>query len=244
INRELAILKRAFRLSVQAGKLLHVPHIPMLAENNVRTGFFEHDEFEDVQAALPEELQGILMFAYLCGWRIRSEILPLTWAQVDRKARTIRLEPGSTKNDEGRTLPYDLLPEMVDVIERQWEAHESLASEGAICPWVFNRRGRQIKGFVKAWKSACTTAGCPGTLPPDFRRTAIRNLVRSGVPEKTAMAITGHKTRSVFDRYDIIDEADLRNALGTLAGTKKGQSIRSGRVVELPQSSQVAENKG
>jgi integrase len=82
---------------------------------------------------------------------------------------------------------------LVDVIERQWEAHESLTDEGLICPWVFNRRGRQIKGFVKAWKSACTTAGCPGKLPHDFRRTAIRNLVRSGVPEKTAMAITGHK---------------------------------------------------
>ena len=237
INRELAVLKRAFRLSVQAGKLLHVPHVPMLAENNIRTGFFEIDEFNDVQAALPEELQGITLIAFLVGWRISSEIQTLTWGQVNREARTVRLEPGSTKNDEGRTLPYDLLPELVDVIERQWREHERLAAEGTICPYVFHRSGRPIKGFVKAWKSACQTAGCPGKLPHDLRRTAVRNLVRAGVPEKTAMAITGHKTRSVFDRYDIVDEADLRNALGTLAGTKKGQSVRSGRVVDLQRSS-------
>ncbi len=246
INRELAILKRAFRLSVQAGKLLHVPHvphIPMLAENNIRKGFFERNEFDDVQAALPEELQGIAMFAYLTGWRIPSEILSLMWVQVDRRARTVRLEPGSTKNSEGRTLPYDLLPELVDVIEHRWQEHERLAADGMICPYVFHRNGNLIKGFRRAWKAACKTAGCPGKLPHDFRRTAVRNLVRAGVPEKTAMAITGHKTRSVFDRYDIVDEADLRNALGKLAGTEKGQSVRSGRVTELPQSSQVTENK-
>ena len=138
-----------FRLAVQAGKLLHTPHIPMLRENNVRTGFFERDEFEDVRKTLPEVLQGVVTFAYLSGWRIPSEVLPLKWAQVDQKARTIRLEVGQTKNDEGRTLPYDLLPELADVIEQQWEEHQRLAAEGVLCPWVFNRQGKEIICFCK-----------------------------------------------------------------------------------------------
>ena len=79
VNRELAVLKRAFRLAVQGGKLLHQPHIPMLHEDNVRTGFFEREEFEDVRDKLPEKLQGIVTFGYLTGWRIPSEILPLIW---------------------------------------------------------------------------------------------------------------------------------------------------------------------
>ncbi len=155
----------------------------------------------------------------------------------------MRLEPGTTKNSEGRTLPYDLLPELVQVIERQWQEHQRLTADDTICPYVFHRDGKAIKGFRKAWASACKAAGCPGKLLHDFRRTAVRNLVRAGVPEKTAMAITGHKTRSVFDRYDIVDEADLRSALGRLAGgkgTEKGQSGRFGRIVDFSDTSQLA----
>ena len=240
INRELAILKRAFRLAVQAGKLLHRPHIPMLAEHNVRQGFFERQEFDDVRAKLTEALRGLVTFAYLIGWRIPSEVLPLQWVQVDRRARVIRLEPGQTKNAEGRTLPYDLLPELVDVIDQQWHEHEQLKAAGVICPWLFHRNGEPILNFRKAWAKACQTAGLPGKIPHDFRRTAVRNLVRAGVPERTAMQLTGHKTRSVFDRYDIVNEADLREAVGKLAsaatGTRKGQSARSSRITRFRRS--------
>jgi integrase len=240
INRELAIVKRAFRLALEARTLLYAPHIPMLHENNVRQGFFERQAFEDVRAALPEALRGVVTFAYLTGWRIPSEVLPLTWTQVDQHAKTIRLEPGTTKNADGRTLPYALLPELCTVIEDQWTAHERLQTAGVMCPWVFPRRGRRVTSFRGAWAAACETAGCPGKLLHDFRRTAVRNLIRAGVPEKTAMTITGHKTRSVFDRYDIVNDADLRAAIGKLAdvhGTEKGQSARSGRVARFRTSS-------
>jgi integrase len=238
INRELAILKRAFRLAVQAGKLLTMPHVPMLAENNVRTGFFEEDAFTAMRAHLPADLQGLATFAYLTGWRIQSEVLPLTWAQVDRKAQVIRLEPGQTKNGKGRTLPYGELPELADVITTQWAAHETLKKAGQIVPFVFHRAGKPIKNFRKAWDVACTAAGCPGRIPHDLRRTAVRNLVRAGVPEKTAMMITGHVTRSVFDRYDITSEADLQTALGRLSGTgtKKGQSAVFGKTATAARS--------
>jgi integrase len=233
INRELATLKRAFKLAEQAGKVLHRPHVPLLQEAAPRAGFFEKAEFEDVRRHLPEHLRGPVTFAYLTGWRILSEILPLQWSQVDRGARVVRLEPGTTKNREGRTLPFGQLAELVDVIEAAWQERQRLARAGKIVPWVFHRGGRRVGSLRKAWAAACQRAGVPGRLLHDFRRTAVRNLVRAGVPEKVAMGVTGHKTRSVFDRYDITAEADLRDALGRLAGKEKGKSADSGRVVEI-----------
>lgn len=233
INRELAILKRAFRLAQQAEKLIHRPHIPMLKEDNVRQGFFERAEFDDVRSKLPDELRGVVTLAYFAGWRIASEVLPLKWTHVDRAAKTVRLDPGHSKNGEGRTLPCGLLPELWAVIDTQWSEHERLKAAGVICPSVFHRNGKPIRHFRKAWAAACVAAGVPGKLLHDFRRTAVRNLVRAGVPEATAMRITGHKTRSVFDRYDIVNEADLSAAMGRLAGsggTDRGQSGEQGRI--------------
>lgn len=218
INQELAIAKRAFSLAIGGGELISKPKIPMLKLSNVRIGFFEEDQFEAVHAALPEELHGIVTLAYWCGWRIASEILPLQWSQIDRAKQIVRLEVGSTKNNEGRVLPYGPIAELVAVIDTAWNEHEALKTAGTICPSVFHRNGKPIRHFRKAWAAACAAAGCPSKLLHDFRRTAVRNLVRAGVPEKTAMGITGHKTRSVFDRYDIINEADLRAAMGKLAG--------------------------
>ncbi len=240
INRELAALKRMFTLATQAGKVLHRPHIPMLRENNVRIGFFEWEEFTAVRDALPSRLRPVVVFAYYTGWRVPSEITRLQWRQLDRRAGTVRLDPGTTKNSDGRLFPYgDLLPELRDTIEGQWATHEALMARGILSPWMFPRLrgahpGRRVGSFRKAWLCACQKAGCPTRIPHDFRRTAVRNLVRAGVPERTAMQLTGHKTRSVFDRYDIVNEADLQEAIRKLAaaatGTKKGQSGRSATV--------------
>lgn len=234
VNRELAIVKRAFRLAVQGGKLFQTTYVPMLRESNVRAGFFERSEFTAVRAALPAALRPVVTFAYLTGWRIPSEVLTLQWPQVDREAKTIRLEPGTAKNREGRTFPYGVLPELEDVITDQWQERERLKTAGTICPYVFHRAGKAISDLYGAWRAACRTAGVPGRIPHDFRRTAVRNLVRAGVPEKTAMQLTGHKTRSVFDRYDIVSESDLRNAVEKLAesvaGKDQGKSTRSSRV--------------
>jgi integrase len=219
-NQELAIIKRAFSLAIEGKELISKPKIPMLKLSNVRTGFFEEDQFLAVRQELPEELRGIVTLAYWAGWRIVSEILPLQWSQVDRAEQIIRLEVGSTKNDAGRTLPYGPIAELVAVINAAWAEHERVKETGTICPHVFHRNGKEIRHFRKAWAVACAAAGCPGKLLHDFRRTAVRNLVRAGVPEKTAQGVTGHKTRSVFDRYDIVNEADLRAAMGKLAGVE------------------------
>ena len=169
-------------------------------------------------------IRPVVTFAYITGWRIASEVLSLEWRQVDFRAGEVRLDPGTTKNDDGRTFP------MTNALRALLEAHHAehlrLKQAGQIVPWVFFRmaaRGRggerhpkPIRTFGKAWTAACVAAGCPARIPHDFRRTAVRNLVRAGVPERVAMKLTGHKTRGVFDRYDITSPGDLRAAVRKL----------------------------
>jgi integrase len=226
INRELAALKRMLNLGKRQGKVDQVPYIPMLEENNVRKGFFEHPEFIALRNALPCHLKGFVTFGYKVGWRV-SEIANLTWRNVDLAQGIVRLEPGETKNKEGRTVYLD--DELKEVFQGQWDARKT---SGNLCPFVFsNETGAdRIKDFRGSWKAACKKAKIGKRLFHDFRRTAVRNMVRSGIPERVAMMISGHKTRSVFDRYNIVDDKDLQIAaqkqqaylnsqMGTVSGT-------------------------
>jgi integrase len=213
INRELAALKRMFNLGIRAEKIYRKPYIPMLRENNVRTGFFERGEFIAFRDALPDYLQPVATFAYYTGWRKRN-ILDLMWNQADLNARTVRLNPGSTKNDAGQIVMLD--GELLQVIEAQWEKRKVVTVPGQsptlLCPYVFHRNGRRIKDYRKAWDNARKATGLSTKILHDFRRTAVRDMVRAGVPERVAMMVSGHKTRSVFDRYNIVSEEDLREA--------------------------------
>ena len=121
----------------------------------------------------------------------------------------VRLEPGESKNDEGRTVYLD--DELVDVFRNEWERRKRLKYT---LPWVFlNKRGTdRVRAFRRGWLTACKRAGLDGKLFHDFRLTAVRNMVRAGIPERVAMMISGHKTRAVFDRYNIVDDTDLRLA--------------------------------
>jgi integrase len=185
--------------------------VAKLKEMNIRTGFFEREQLQAVINQLPEYIRRIALFCYITGWRIRSEVLLLQWRHVDFKAGRITLDPGSTKNDDGRVFPFT--SEMRALLEAQWkETQELQRRRGIVVPWVFHRHGVQLKTFYEAWRNACTRAGLPGRLVHDFRRTAVRNLIRAGVPERVAMQLTGHKARSVFDRYHIVAESDLIEA--------------------------------
>jgi integrase len=224
INRELQLLKRIFNLAMQSDKLARKPHIALLHEDNVRTGFLEPDQIAAVCGALPAELRPVIRLAAITGWRIPSEVLPLEWRQVDFDAGEIRLDPGTTKNREGRVFP--LTADLRTLLSEQHAEHERLTRAGQLEPWVFfrmvanGRRGpkrpQPIKSLLKAFKAACRQAGCPGRIPHDLRRTAVRSLVRAGIPEGVAMKLTGHKTRSVFERYNIVSGGDLKAAAARL----------------------------
>ncbi len=217
IHYEIAILKRMFSLAFEKGKLNQKPYIPTLEVRNVRTGSFEEPEFRSVMAHLSEDLRPVAEFAYLTGWR-KQEILKLQWRQVNFEAGIVRLEPGTTKNDEGRTFPFNTYPALRNLLETQKKRTEALQqSSGMIIPWVFHRNGRSIRDHRKAWKNACRNAGVPDRIPHDFRRTAVRNLERAGVPRSVAMKLTGHKTESVYRRYAIVSESDLAEGVAKLA---------------------------
>lgn len=216
INLELAALRRAFRLAARAGKVANVPAFDMLAVDNARQGFFERDHFEAVRDQLPDYLKPVIETSYLTGWR-RGEVLSRQWKHVDFKNGWIRLEPGQTKNKQGRMFP--LTAELRAVLEAQRARVGEIEKQiGAIISHVFVRPdGAPIRGLRKAWASACKRAGVGEKLIHDFRRTAVRNLERSGVSRSAAMKMTGHLTETVYRRYAIVSEGDLQEAAAKLS---------------------------
>ncbi len=230
VNRELSALRRGFRLARRARLLTVVPDFELLEEHNVRTGFPTPEEVDAIVEAIGEPLKPVVRFLSMTGWRL-GEVLNLQWRNVDRKAGVLRLERGETKGGEVRILPYRENPALEALLEERHAATMAWAEEhGAIVPWVFWQPGADEKGepaavpnrlqrTSKLFRDAAAAAGCAHVTAHDLRRYVARNLVRAGVHEKVAMALLGHRTRSIFDRYNITDDRDLRAAVRKLATT-------------------------
>jgi len=203
INRECATLRRMFSLSIEAEKLSRRPRFKMLEGEKIRQGFVEHGDFLRLLTFLPEHLAQLVEFLYYGGWR-KSAARKLEWKEIDLVGRTARLKAEDSKNGEPWILP---------LAGRVWEIiQERVKARRLDCVRVFHHDGKPIGDFRKTWKSACAQARLHGLLIHDLRRCAARNLSRAGVSEQTAMKITGHKTPSMYRRYRIIDENELREA--------------------------------
>ncbi len=216
INRELSALRRAFRLAQSAGKIASRPDIYMLPEDNRREDFFEAADYQAVLENLPEYLRPVIQTAYMTGWRINSEILTRHKRHVDLDSGFLRLEPTETNDERGRSFP--LTVELREVLTQQIEKTAELEREtGRVVPWLFHRDGKPIKDFRKAWALTCQRAGLAGKVPDDFRRTAVRNLERAGVPRSTTMAIVGHRSESVYRGIAMADDMTLKESAVKLA---------------------------
>jgi integrase len=210
-NYECAMLRRALRLGARAGLVAARPEVDMLHVDNARKGFFEAEEFQAVLRHLHDNLKPVAETMFITGWRT-SELLSRQWRHVDLDAGWLRLDPGESKNGEGREFPMTI--RLRALLQQQRERVRDLErTSGRIVPWVFVRdNGSQVRDFRYAWKKVCRAAGVPGRLVHDFRRTAVRNLERAGVPRSAAMKLTGHKTEAVYRRYAITDSAMLQEA--------------------------------
>jgi integrase len=205
VNYELAALRRAFRLAIETNLLAVMPHIKLPKVHNERQGFFEEGDFAALVLELPGYLRPIVKFARLTGWRVHKDVLPLMWEAVDWEGQVIRLAQADTKGGEARLFPFSQAPALQELLKAQWAARDGL--------FVFHRHGRRIHGFRTAWANACRRAGLAGRIPHDLRRSAARDLRRAGVSEGEIMKLCGWRTRAMFDRYNIIDEADLAAAV-------------------------------
>jgi len=228
---EVRILGAALSVAVDEGLLAVRPTFKLPPLRNVRTGFFEDGDFAALLLELPGDLQSVVRFLRMTGWR-KSEALGLTWAEVDWDGQVMRLHAAQTKGGDARVFPFSVAPELKRVLEERWAVRDGL--------FVFHRGGKRIQSFRRAWARACKKAGLEGRLVHDLRRTAARDFRRRGVSEGEIMKLCGWKTRAMFDHYNIIDEADLAQAVAKRFNGKTTANSHTPAIPAGPLSSSAA----
>ncbi|MGB7762852.1 MAG: site-specific integrase [Bryobacteraceae bacterium] len=223
INRELAIVRRGFSLALREDPPIvrRAPYIAKLVEDNARQGFIEQAQYVALREALPDHLKALMVVGYHCGNRL-GELRKLRWSQVDLESGEIRIEQAQTKGKRPRTVPI-----YGDMTE--WLAWQSKRRQPG-CELVFHWDGKPLGSHLKGWAKACTAVGLDRLHFHDLRRSAVRNMERAGIPRNVAMQISGHKTESVYRRYDIVAEGDLKSAGEKLAAYHRQQTPKLRRV--------------
>ena len=231
INREKAALRSLLRAGAEAKPQIvswdAIPRFELVDESDrVRTVFIDDDVWTRIRQHLAPHLVPLFTLAYWIGWR-RGELLGLQRSQLDLKRGTLRLPSGRTKNKEGRLvyLPAEALATLREHERRTRQLERKLQR---MIPWVFHYREKPIGSYYTGWHAALRRAGLENFRPHDFRRTAARAYTRAGVGEQVVMKITGHKTRAMFNRYNITAERDLAEAAARISSSKAA-ARRKGR---------------
>ena len=231
IKHRLQILASAFELENTAREEarldpLTVPCFPKLSEGDPRSGFLNRAQFDVLCSHLPADLKDFALFGYVTGWR-KSAIATLEWSDV--RDGNVYLRGVRSKNGKPYYVP--VVGELVQLIERRKEARSiKTDSGGQITSLIFNRDGNPIAEFRKSWATACRKADCEGRLFHDLRRSAARNLIRSGVAKDVAKQVGGWKTDSMFSRYNVTGEEDLRDAMEKVTQYNRAEQ---GKVVAI-----------
>lgn len=226
VNYERAILRRMFRLGMEKHLLATAPKVAIPKVHNEREGFFTAGDLAAVLLELKDPLlERYIRVKAITGWRDK-ELKGLLWTSVDRERREIRVMPASTKAKVPLLFDYGAVPDVQAIVEALWADHRG--------PYVFQRRGKPLKDYRGAWKNACTRAGLAGRIPHDLRRSAARDW-RAFMSEKEIMRLCGWKSRSVFERYNIVSPEDVKAGIA--------RRFASGTVQAQPQPAEQSEEE-
>ena len=202
VNKELNGISKGLKIAV-AAKLItpdQVPTIKRLRPGEPRSGFLYVKEFRKVREAMrSDDVCDVIEFAYWSGWR-RGEVFNLRWDSTNDEWALCYVK----KNRQVKAAP--LSGHLGEIIARRCE--KKIPS----CPWVFHRKGKQVKCVRRAWNSAVRKAGVNKKVFHDMRRSFCRNAIRIGIDRDTVLKLSGHKTDSILRRYNIQDERDLLDA--------------------------------
>jgi integrase len=216
INRELSVLSRAFTLAYEETprRVSHKLSFTRLPESKPRQGFVEEAQYRALAAHCDEVyMRTMLALGYSFGFR-KAELLTLKVSDVDLLAGAIRLR--TSKNGE---------PRQVNLTQETRQLLGACVAGKNPDDSVFTRNGIPVADFRGTWDKVTKGAGCPGLLFHDLRRSAVRNMVRAGIPEVVCMKVSGHKTRAVFDRYNIVSERDLADAAKKIESASVSYSL-------------------
>ncbi len=199
VNRELAIVRRAFKIGIEEEYIFKMPKVTNLPEDNARQGFVEEDVYRTMLRELPQHVQAPWVFSYFTGIR-KGELLSLLWDWVDWDRWVIEVPGSITKNKKKRIIP--VYSDMRQFLRLAFE------NRNPACPYIFQKDGARLRSFRTAFDNARERVNLPALLFHDLRRTAVRNMERAGIPRTMGRQVSGHLTEAVYIRYAIGAERD------------------------------------